>query len=103
MEGGRLAPELELSAYFVVCEAVANAVKHARASRIEIVAGQANGRFALEVRDDGAGGADPNGSGLRGLADRVAAQDGTLLVVTPTGGGTMVRVDLPCVLRKPNL
>jgi signal transduction histidine kinase len=101
MDGGRLAPELELSSYFVACEAVANAVKHARASRIDIVAGQENGQFAIEVRDNGTGGADPNGSGLRGLADRVAAQGGALLVVSPPAGGTTVRVELPFALHEP--
>src|SRR5262249_7895277 len=76
----RLAREIELSAYFVACEAVANAVKHANASSITIAGRRTSGTTSIEIADDGVGGADAGGSGLRGLADRVAALGGTLRV-----------------------
>jgi signal transduction histidine kinase len=92
---GRLAADIELSAYFVACEAVANAVKHAGASRIVVAASRGSGELRLEVRDDGEGGADPQGSGLRGLADRVAAQGGTLRIREGVEGGTTVAAGIP--------
>jgi signal transduction histidine kinase len=94
---GRLPPAVETTAYFVACEALANVAKHARASAATITAHQANGRLLVEVADDGVGGTDPaKGSGLRGLADRVAALDGRLEVHSPPGGGTRVVAELPC-------
>jgi len=96
--GGRLPPEIELSAYFVASEAVANAVKHAAASWIGISAHRSNGRISIKVEDDGVGGADPTGSGLRGLADRVAAQGGRLQVESADGLGTRIVAELPCEL-----
>ncbi|HEV3477943.1 MAG TPA: sensor histidine kinase [Gaiellaceae bacterium] len=92
----RLPAPVEATAYFVACEAVANAVKHARASRITITAVQENGRLVVEVADDGVGGADRNGSGLRGLADRLEARGGRLRVESRTGEGTKVIGELPC-------
>ena len=93
----RLPGEIEAAAYFVVCEAIANAVKHAQATQIRVCAEQRNGRLVIEVEDDGIGGARENdGSGLRGLVDRVEAHGGTLRVESPRGGGTKVIGELPC-------
>jgi signal transduction histidine kinase len=89
---------VESAAYFVVCEALTNAVRHAEASQVQITGGFAEGRLLVAVIDDGMGGADPTlGSGLRGLADRVAVMDGTLEISSPKGGPTMIRIDLPCL------
>ncbi|WP_230885611.1 sensor histidine kinase [Streptomyces spinoverrucosus] len=83
-------------AYFVVCEAVTNAVKHAAPSRITVRVGTEDGFLYVCVEDDGCGGADPKGSGLFGLARRVAALDGLLNVISPPGGPTYVTAELPC-------
>jgi signal transduction histidine kinase len=89
--------QVETTAYFVASEALGNVAKHALATRAEVVVDWAGDSLVLEVRDDGAGGADPAaGSGLTGLADRVAAVGGRLLLSSPPGGGTLVRVELPC-------
>lgn len=87
----------EAAAYFVVAEALANARKHASPSRISVRAWEdAADRLIVEVVDDGVGGADPDsGSGLAGLRKRVAALDGELTVVSPPGGPTTVRAELP--------
>jgi signal transduction histidine kinase len=87
---------VESAAYFVAAEALANAAKHARATRVDIAIARVGGAIELEVRDDGQGGADPEGSGLRGLRRRVEALDGTLTVVSPPGGPTTIRAELPC-------
>jgi signal transduction histidine kinase len=92
---GRLPEPVEAAAYFVVSEALTNVVRHSGADRAEIGITRANGRLVVQVADDGSGGADPAGSGLRGLADRVAALDGRLEVHDPAGGGTIVRADIP--------
>jgi signal transduction histidine kinase len=92
---GRLPEPVEAAAYFVVSEALTNVVRHARAERAQVGIRRGDGRLLVEVRDDGSGGADPTGSGLRGLADRVAALDGRLRVEDPAGGGTVVRADIP--------
>src|SRR5206468_6741817 len=81
--------------------ALATATKHARATAITICAQRLDGALLVEVGDDGVGGADPDGSGLRGLADRVAALDGDLRVHSPTGAGTHVTAELPCGSRSP--
>lgn len=95
--GGRLPERVEVAAYFVVAEALANATKHAQAERVEVRLERAAGRLLVEVRDDGRGGADPRrGSGLRGLADRVGALDGTFAWESPDGAGTVLRAELPC-------
>jgi signal transduction histidine kinase len=94
----RTDPAIEANAYFVVAEAVTNVVKHAGASRIDIRLDFTDD-LRIEVADDGAGGAGtaPAGSGMTGLADRVAAFDGTLTLDSPPGGGTtlLVRIPLP--------
>jgi signal transduction histidine kinase len=92
----RLPAAVETAAYFVACEALANALKHARASSVSVIATAADGVFAIEVRDDGVGGARAEGSGLRGLADRLAALGGRLRVESPVGGGTRVIGEIPC-------
>jgi signal transduction histidine kinase len=88
---------IEVAAYYVVCESLANIGKHARASTASVDVSQTGGRLVVEIVDDGVGGADTeSGTGLRGLADRVEALDGVLRVWTPRGGGTRVRAELPC-------
>ncbi|MDF2979323.1 MAG: integral rane sensor signal transduction histidine kinase [Actinomycetospora sp.] len=87
---------VEQTCYFVVSEAVTNAAKHASASRVEVSVVPDGGELRVEVADDGVGGADAEGSGLRGLADRVAAVGGQLLVSSPARGGTRVTATLPC-------
>lgn len=91
-------PELvETTAYFVVAESLHNVARHAHATRTAVRLAQAGRTLVVEVEDDGRGGADPaRGSGLTGLADRVAAVDGRLLLASPPGGPTLVRVELPC-------
>jgi len=93
----RLPRPVEAAAYFVVCEAVANICKHADAHSATVSARRLDGRLLVEVADDGVGGADPShGSGLRGLADRVAALNGRIDVVSPPGQGTRIVVTIPC-------
>jgi signal transduction histidine kinase len=92
----RLPSRVEETAYYVACEALANAAKHAHATAVTISARRLNGDVRVEVSDDGVGGANPNGSGLRGLADRVAALDGELRVHSPAGKGTRITAELPC-------
>jgi signal transduction histidine kinase len=91
-----LPPPVEIAAYFVVSEALTNVTKYAQASAATVTVRQADGVVRVEIADDGVGGADPSrGSGLSGLADRVAALDGTITVDSPPGAGTRVRVELP--------
>jgi signal transduction histidine kinase len=87
---------VEVAAYYVVSEALANVAKHAGASEVQVLATVRDGALQVTVADDGRGGADASGgSGLLGLRDRVAALDGTLHVESPAGGGTTVRASLP--------
>jgi PAS domain S-box-containing protein len=94
----RLPAPIEATAYFVVAEALTNVVKHANAASVEIAARIDDGTLRLEVRDDGIGGARPDGSGLQGLADRLAALDGRLEVKCPPDGGTQVAAAIPIPL-----
>ncbi len=87
---------VEAIAYFVVAEALTNVAKHARASQAQVEVTGADGALTLLVTDDGAGGADPAGQGLSGLAARVAGVDGRLRVTSPVGGPTTIEVVLPC-------
>ncbi|GAA2686120.1 Signal transduction histidine kinase [Actinosynnema pretiosum] len=96
VDPGRLPAAVEVALYFVASEAVNNAVKHAGATRVEVVVAERDGRVELSVSDDGAGGADPAGPGLSGLARRVLAADGVFGVDSPAGGPTVVRAVLPC-------
>jgi signal transduction histidine kinase len=93
----RLPEAVEAAAYFVVCEAVTNAVKHGSPSHVRVEAMVANGALRLVVLDDGGGGATlVGGTGLVGLSDRVEAQGGTLLIHSPVGAGTRIEVEIPC-------
>jgi signal transduction histidine kinase len=94
--GPELPPQVEAAAYYVVSEALANVTKYAQASAVEVRVERRNGFAVVEVADDGVGGADPlRGSGLRGLADRVASLNGNLRVESPRGAGTRVRAEIP--------
>jgi signal transduction histidine kinase len=94
---GRLPAPVELAGYFVASEALTNVAKYAQATAASVRVTRAGGRAIIEIADDGIGGADAaGGSGLRGLSDRVEALDGTLRVVSPAGGGTVVVAELPC-------
>jgi signal transduction histidine kinase len=96
VENVELPAAVEAAAYYVVAEALANVVKYAEASQVTVHVGREDGRAYVEVADDGRGGADPGaGSGLRGLADRVEALDGTLAVESPPGEGTRIRAEVP--------
>jgi signal transduction histidine kinase len=102
----RCSPSVEAVAYFVVSEALTNVAKHAGASHAEVTVERGGDRLHVVVRDDGRGGATPGsgeggpadgtGSGLRGLAQRAAAVDGTLTIDSPPGGPTTITVELPC-------
>ncbi|MEV4809781.1 sensor histidine kinase [Micromonospora avicenniae] len=94
----RPVPEnVETTAWYVVSESLSNVSRHASATRAEVRLTQAGDRLVVEVSDDGRGGADPaRGTGLTGLADRVSAAGGRLLLASPPGGPTLVRVELPC-------
>jgi PAS domain S-box-containing protein len=92
---GRLPATVEATAYFVVAEALTNVAKHARAGHAEVTAWIEDGTLAVQVRDDGMGGARADGSGLLGLADRLAALDGELRVKSPADGGTLIAAAIP--------
>ena len=93
----RLPAPIELAAYFVACEALANVGKYAQAAQASVRVFRADSLAVIEVSDDGVGGADAAcGSGLRGLEDRVAAVGGRLRVVSPVGGGTVLAAEMPC-------
>jgi signal transduction histidine kinase len=92
----RLPGNVESAAYFVVSEALANVAKYAQATEAAVAVRRTDGRVTVDVTDDGIGGADvTRGSGLRGLADRVAALDGTLSLESPVGGGTHLHAEIP--------
>jgi signal transduction histidine kinase len=95
-DGAVLAEPVLAAAWFVVCEALANAAKHATGAVVHVQATASGNRLVVEVSDDGPGGADCEGSGLRGLADRVDALRGTFDVASPWGRGTTVRAVIPC-------
>ncbi len=89
---------VEAVAYFVVSESLTNIAKHAQASQAEVIVQRAGDRLHVIVSDDGVGGADPSrGTGLAGLAKRAASVDGTFDISSPSGGPTLITVDLPCV------
>jgi signal transduction histidine kinase len=92
---GRLPAAVEATAYFVVAEALTNVVKHACATRAGVAARIDAGTLLVDVFDNGIGGAGPDGSGLIGLADRLAAVEGRLRVESPVDGGTLVAVAIP--------
>ena len=93
----RLPEQIEIAAYYVVSESLANIGKHARATAVSIDVARNDSIVVVEVVDDGVGGADTeHGSGLRGLADRVEAHGGRLRIWSPAGGGTRLRAEMPC-------
>jgi len=93
----RLAAPLEAALYFVVSEAITNAVKYSKGRRVCVSVGRRSGLAVVEISDDGVGGADSSvGSGLRGLTDRVAAVGGRLVVKSGTAGGTTIHAEVPC-------
>ncbi len=93
----RFPDRVEAAAYFVVAEALTNVARYAAAGRATVAVTNSNGQLKVEVADDGKGGANPaDGTGLSGLADRVAALDGQLAVDSPLGGGTTVEAVIPC-------
>jgi signal transduction histidine kinase len=92
---GRLPDAVEATAYFVVAEALTNVAKHARAERATVTVRVEDGTLRVQVRDDGVAGARPDGTGLVGLADRLAVLDGELRVESPADGGTLVAAAIP--------
>jgi signal transduction histidine kinase len=92
---GRLPAAVEATAYFVVAEALTNVAKHARARHATVTADIEDGTFRVQVRDDGIGGARPEGSGLLGLTDRLAVLDGRLRIESPPDGGTLLAAHIP--------
>lgn len=96
-DAGRLSPPLETAGYFLVSEALTNAVKHSRAHELALRIARDDGRLRIEVADDGIGGAQQRaGGGLRGIADRIEALDGRLRLESPVDGGTRLIAELPC-------
>jgi signal transduction histidine kinase len=96
VEVPRLSSALETTAYFVIAEALTNVVKHARTGEAEIEVALCGHTLVIDVRDDGNGGADAaRGTGLMGMLDRVEAAEGTLTIISPSGAGTTVHVELP--------
>ena len=91
----RLPAPVEATAYFVVAEALTNVAKHSSAGHAEVVAQIDDGTLRVEVHDDGVGGASPDGTGLVGLADRLAVLNGRLEVDSPPGGGTRLAAAIP--------
>ena len=99
----RYEPAIESAAYFVISEALANVAKYAAASNVTIAADWSDSELTVEIADDGVGGAAAStGSGLRGLADRLAALNGRLEIWSPVGGGTRVLARIPSSAPIPN-
>ncbi|MGW2253097.1 histidine kinase [Kitasatospora sp. NPDC001660] len=99
---GRPPAPVESAAYFAVSELLANVVKHAGASHVWIEIGHSDGLLRISVTDDGRGGADPSrGTGLSGTERRLAAFDGVLAISSPSGGPTIVNLEIPCALSSP--
>jgi signal transduction histidine kinase len=100
--GDRLPAPVESAAYFAVAECLANVAKHSGAAHAWVELGLADGMLTVVVGDDGRGGADPGaGTGMRGVARRVAAFDGTMRVSSPAGGPTLVTLEVPCDSSSP--
>jgi signal transduction histidine kinase len=92
----RLPPAVEATAYYVACEALANAVKHAQANNVTVTVQIAGSELSMTIADDGIGGAESPGRGLSNIVDRVGAFDGEVTVVSPAGAGTRLEVRIPC-------
>jgi signal transduction histidine kinase len=100
--GERFAEPIEVAAFYVVSEALANVAKYSQATRAQVTVTKTDSTLELVVEDDGVGGADPaEGTGLNGLVDRVDALEGRLVIVSPPGGGTRVRAELPLLVHSP--
>ncbi len=97
---GRLADRVELGAYYIVSEALANVAKHANAEMVMVWVEAGRGVLSLSVRDDGVGGADPDGSGLTGLRERAEALGGMLKLTSPPGRGTRIEAEEQAALRR---
>jgi signal transduction histidine kinase len=98
----RLPSQIESTAYFVAAEALTNVAKHSGASNANVTARQHDSVLTVEISDNGRGGADPRGgTGLTGLADRVAVTGGRMLLLSPSGGPTVLRVEPPCTHNQP--
>ena len=92
----RLDAKIEIGVYYVVAEALTNAIRHANATVISVSGGVTDARLTLAIEDDGVGGADPGtGTGLTGLADRVAALGGTMHIASRPGSGTRLSISIP--------
>jgi signal transduction histidine kinase len=101
---GRFSEEVEVAAYYVASEALANVAKHSGASFVELLAGLDDDMLVLRVRDDGVGGVDPSrGSGILGIQDRVEALDGSVSVTSQAGQGTVLSLLLPTLTSRPSL
>lgn len=97
LPAGRFGDDAELAAYYVIAEAITNAIKHAQASRIEVQGEKSGGWLRVTVRDDGKGGASADaGTGLRGILDRIGGTGGEAELHSPPGQGTEIRVRIPC-------
>lgn len=94
--GNRPLPVVETAAYFVVAEALTNAAKHAGGAAAYVDLSEVGDRLVIEIRDEGPGGANMEGTGLTGLRHRVEALDGSLDVTSPADAGTIIRAELPC-------
>jgi signal transduction histidine kinase len=94
-DAGRFPPHIEAGAYFLIAEAITNTAKHARAAQVDVAIAAHDTVLEIDVRDDGVGGADRGGSGVRGLADRVEALGGTFRFESPAGRGTAIHATLP--------
>jgi signal transduction histidine kinase len=92
---GPLPPDVAAAAWFAACELMTNAVKHGGDCAVEVTARRADGGLLVEVRDNGPGGADPSGSGLRGLAERAVGLSGSLVISSAPKRGTQATVRLP--------
>jgi signal transduction histidine kinase len=97
----RLDPAVEAALYFFCSEALANIAKHAQARRVSMAVTREGALVVVTVIDDGVGGADPNGLGLRGLADRIEALGGRMSVADASGGGTVLAAGIPAVSQQP--
>jgi signal transduction histidine kinase len=98
VDSERYSAAVEGAAYFVISEALANVTKYAKATTARVCVRAFADKVTIEISDDGIGGADPrSGSGLRGLADRLAALDGTMTIVSPVGGGTTISAQIPTI------
>src|SRR5207249_2773007 len=96
IQAGRFDPAVESTIYFVTCEALTNAVKHARAHQATVSVRTSDQTVRVRVADDGVGGAQPGSGGLAGLIDRVRALGGELTVSSPPGAGTRIEANIPC-------